>query len=410
MPEKFISELEKWRETSFILACLRSKKDNPPPPGLGGDDMDWNYVFHLLEAHGLIPFLYLKLKDSSISGIPERFLTAARDYFHANELRNRMLREELLKLLEALAQAGIDAIPLKGIVYAHTLYASPAARQFGDIDLLLHDSDISKAKEILEHHDYHAVYEQKVLAEGNSELTPAQQSVYRSVYHEYELQSRDGLIHIDLHWRLLPRMYPTNLPVNLIWRNLATAKISDLPIKTMSPELDLVYLCIHGAKDGWSELKWAADISELISTRNELDWERVGELSRTLYCRKILWTGLCLANWVTGVSIPKDMVPRIATSRRLGKTIEKLQRRLLTQPDRKFRRVPGLGINKTYLQLCDRRIDQLTYIFRMLTYTQARDWNVFGFRDQPPKLWPWIRPFRVLAYCAHKAWLKKTEF
>lgn len=410
MPEKYVTKVEKWREANFILACLRSERNSAPPPELYEDSIDWDYTFRLVEAHGLVPYLYLKLQDNTISGIPEEFTATARDYFHANELRNRMLREELVKLLEAFAEADIDAVPLKGIVYAHTLYENPAARQFGDIDFLLHDADISQAKQILEQHDYHAVYEQKVLAEGNSELTQAQESVYRSVYHEYELQSSDGLVHIDLHWRLLPRVYPTDLPVRLIWKNLATSTINGVSIKIISPELDLLYLCIHGAKDGWSELKWATDISARINARNELDWNRVVELSRMLRCRKMLWAGLSLANWVTGISIPQDLDPRIASNRRLRKTIEKLKRRLLSTPDRKFRRVPGLGINKTYLQLCDGRIDQLKHIFRMLTYTQARDWNLFGFGDKPPRLWPWIRPFRVMAHCVHKVWMKRPEF
>jgi hypothetical protein len=394
---------DKQRETCFLLACLKNGNSNRPTSRNSPDDLDWNYVFHLAEAHGLIPLLYLKLKDDDMAGMPPAFIETAGDHFQANELRNRMLREELLRLLENFAEAGIRGIPLKGVVYAHTLYEHPAARQFGDIDFLVGAEDIDRAKNLLEQQHYRTVYEPLVLSEGNTDLSPAQQSVYRHVYHEYELRSSDGLVHVDLHWRLLPRTYPTELPIDLIWQNLTTASINGVPVAVVCPELDLLYLCIHGAKDGWSELKWATDISSLIGTADRLDWNRVQELSRGLRCRKMLWAGLQLANWVTGVPVPEHLDPHISSDPQLKKVISKLQRRLLSQPERKFRRVPCLGINKTYLQLCDSWIDQLRYTFRMLTYTQVRDWNLFGFDDKPPRLWPYIRPFRILARCVGKA-------
>lgn len=393
-------------ETRFLLACLRDSgniEQHSSPQDFAKSNINWNYILKLAYAHGLISVLYLKLNSKPNSGLPAEFTRHLENHFRANELRNRMLREEFRNLMEAFHKANIKAIPLKGIVYSQTLYSNPSARQFADIDFLLHDEDIEPAKQLLEDQGYLTVYEHRSVSDGSSKLATLQESIYRSIYHEYELQSRDRLINIDLHWRLSPRMYPTDLNIDLVWRNLVPAVINGIQANILSDEMDILYLCMHAAKDGWCELKWAVDISELLRSKRNIDWHQVWHFSEYLRCKKMVLVGLALANWVTGAVLPEGVAEEISSSRATMRAVNDLQRRLLSNPDRKFSRVPCLLINRTYLQLCDSTADKVTYIFRVLTYAQPRDFNVLGLTGRLLPIWPWLRPFRIFVHCTKKS-------
>jgi len=407
------SEVIPSRETEFLLACLRSRyavEAHASLRQLAGREMDWDYIVHMLYAHGLLPYLHLGLSPLSPDYLPGKFLWLLEEHFRANDLRNRMHREEFRRLLEVFNQAGIRTIPLKGIVYASTIYENPAARQFGDIDFLVHEADIDRVKQLFEQQGYLPVYERMVLSGGETDLSAAQESIYRSVYHEYEFQSQDGLIHVDVHWSLLPRVYPVELTDDLVWQNLVTSTIGGVQVDTLSYELNLLYLCIHAAKDGWSELKWAVDISELIHTHDNMDWEYVRVLAKQLRCEKMLMMGLMLAVWLTGVPVPDGTIEHRVSRRSMQRIMNRLQQRLLLHPERKFSRIPCLGINQTYLQLCDTAYDKIVYVFRRLSYTQARDFNTLGLTESLLPVWPWLRPFRVIAHCVRKTFKEKAKF
>jgi hypothetical protein len=401
------------REAQFLLACLRSRHDveqHALIQQLASGEMDWDYIARIMYAHGLLPFLHLRLSPLPPGYLPDSYLRYLKEHFLANDLRNRMLREEFRRLLGMFEQAGIRAIPLKGIVYASAIYENPAARQFGDLDFLVRSNDIDHAKQLFKQQGYRPVYEQMVLSGGAADLSAAQESIYRSVYHEYEFQSQDGLVHVDLHWCLLPRVYPIEFSDDLVWQNLVESTIGGVQTDTLSDELNLLYLCIHAAKDGWSELKWAVDISELVNARDEMDWEYIRKLAKQLRCEKMLRMGLMLAVWLTGISVPDGTIEHRASDRSMQRIMNRLQQRLFSRPERKFNRISCLGINKIYLQLCDTVFDKIVYVFRRFTYAQARDFNVLGLTESLLPVWPLLRPFRVIAHCARKTFKELTKF
>ena len=70
---------------------------------------------------------------------------------------------------------------------------------------------------------------------------------------------------IDLHWRLFRNSFlPANARLEEVgedWINLGCERIPTLPALRL-----LLYLCVHGALDGWLRLKWLADIGALLHT------------------------------------------------------------------------------------------------------------------------------------------------
>ena len=58
---------------------------------------------------------------------------------------------------------------------------------------------------------------------------------------------------IELHWRWvhIPGMFE---PGEAVWDSAVNVEIAGVQLKTLSPEYNLLYLCVHGAKHCWLKL------------------------------------------------------------------------------------------------------------------------------------------------------------
>jgi hypothetical protein len=216
------------------------------------------------------------------------------------------------------------------------------------------------------------------------------------VYHEFSFVSSDGLVYVDVHWRLSPSVYPTGIPAGLPLSEIADGGVLLAPY-------DLVYLCMHAAKDGWSELKWAIDIAYLMKDFTTLEWQVTWELAQRFRLRRVLWTGILLAEWLTGQ--PAPALDDCADQRYLpsARAIAQLRNRLMRTPERKHRLVSCLGLNKTYMALCDSNFDKFVYVFRMFTYPQPRDFIRLGLTPMLLPVWGLLRPFAITVHCLLRA-------
>ena len=146
---------------------------------------------------------------------------------------------------------------LKGIPLAIAAYRDPTLRDAGDIDLLVAEKDIFAAEQILQSEGF-------VRIDPQARLTPRRLRSYLAHQKDlaYEHPVTGALI--DLHWRLYRNAWlPANARIEDLepaWVDLGSERIPTLT----APSL-LLYLCMHGALDGWLRLKWLADISALCS-------------------------------------------------------------------------------------------------------------------------------------------------
>lgn len=98
-------------------------------PDLSGDET------RALVIHGVAPLVY------SVARVPqlraEAIRAAALEALRLDDVRN---------VLDALANAGVEALILKGTALAYDLYASPELRPRGDTDLLIASGDLGRAR------------------------------------------------------------------------------------------------------------------------------------------------------------------------------------------------------------------------------------------------------------------------
>jgi len=98
-------------------------------------------------------------------------------------------RLEIARLVNALAERGVRSMLLKGAALAYTLYADPALRPRGDIDLLVSPTDRARAADALTAIGYQPI------SEGGGETSFTQA--------HFRVTDRFGLAHtVDLHWRI----------------------------------------------------------------------------------------------------------------------------------------------------------------------------------------------------------------
>src|SRR5262245_44003285 len=112
-----------------LLRVAASATDGSPLDAgrLPGETDGWTALAAEAEAHGLVPLAHACLGPHRVR-IPE----ATMQQLDALVLRNRVWHRErmvaLSEILEALRQASIDTIVLKGAALAWTIYPSPAMR------------------------------------------------------------------------------------------------------------------------------------------------------------------------------------------------------------------------------------------------------------------------------------------
>lgn len=135
--------------------------------------------------HGVQGLVHRRLQRSTAT---EGWTTSVRDELSAayrQQLALELLRaRELRRVVEALGDAGVELLVLKGAALAYCLYEEPSLRERGDTDLLVREVDRTRAHRTLISLGY------RPWSAMGSRVASYQQT-YISDHHN-----------IDLHWRL----------------------------------------------------------------------------------------------------------------------------------------------------------------------------------------------------------------
>lgn len=125
-------------DTKIITDLIQSEK------------LNWSRIFQVAVQNKVLGLLYNNLKRLIlISYIPMRYERNAKFFFLGNAIRNNELLKEYEKVIHALTQAGIKAVPLKGIYLVPNMYQEYGAREMSDVDLLVKREDSAKILEIM---------------------------------------------------------------------------------------------------------------------------------------------------------------------------------------------------------------------------------------------------------------------
>ncbi len=259
--------------------------------------LDWDRFLELGDRHDVVPLLHFHLSGFGPDLVPAAVTEKLQDEARSVARRNLYLNQELHGLFEALATAGVEAIALKGPILAAIAYPSPALRRYSDLDVLVRRKDVRKAMAVLSDRSY----------EPWETLSAAQEETLLNVGYSRPYGRKLDWIGVDLHWGFSRNFFAGEIEPAQIWHEAEFVTVQGRPIRSLPRPLLPLALCVHGAKHGpypWPKLKWIADMSELLRTRTEDDWEQTFQVAESLGLKRVLLLGLALPTQLLEAELP----------------------------------------------------------------------------------------------------------
>jgi len=199
-------------------------------------------------------------------------------------------------------------VPFKGPALAVRLYGDLSLRGFGDLDIMICERDVVRARHLLIDRGY---------APASVETGDLNQFLHD--HHELLLYRADGNVRVHLHWRFTSRTACLAGDPERFLQHLETLSVVGEQMRSLRPETYLLLLSIHAAKHRWVQLKFICDIAEIVAVP-DLDWNFVLQEANDLGLKRVLGTGLLLAQGLLGASVP----PKLAQDLRVDRTAKAL--------------------------------------------------------------------------------------
>ncbi len=288
-------------EAHLLLACARTTLDPKVVEKIRGllkHQLDWDYVLRKAREHRIMPLVCRSL-DAFPEAVPKEILHRLQSDFFAHARRNLFFTGELLKLLALMEEHGISAVPYKGPVLSASAYGNVVLRTFVDLDVLIHERDILRAKELLLSRGFQTLKTQLTRAQEEARLRSRDQKDIVFVHP-------DLAIKVDLHWRIAS-LFLFPLESGPLWQRLGTIGLGGASVSNFSAEDMLLILCVHGAKHSFKRLQWICDIAELIRANPNMDWNQVLKRAGNLRSVRMLSLGLLLASNLLDATIPREV-------------------------------------------------------------------------------------------------------
>lgn len=373
------------KEVQLLLCCARTSINAATAETIENfcyDDLNWTWLLLLAAQHDVSCLIYQTLQHTCPDVIPAPVIDQLRQDFQTCTLNNLFFTQELLKLLELFEAHHIPVLPYKGPALTLALYGSLSLRTFCDLDLLIRPQDLIQVKLLL-------------AAEGYDTLAVDNTQEAANVWSDSERDfvRQDGKVVLDLHWRITPRFFPFELPVEELWNRRQSLELLGARVPTLAPEDLLLALCVHGAKECWSKLKWICDVAELIRANPNLDWDWVLTQAKHLYSQRILLLGVALAWQLLGTRLPETMLAVIRSDRTLTVLMQQVCCYLFgPQPGQERNLYPTLF----RLWVRDRTLDQMQYFVWRLFVPNVRDRSLIVLPKPLSSFYYLLRPLRLL--------------
>lgn len=248
-------------EDALLAKCANPRTSETKIRGLLKSDINWDNLVNLANSKQIAPLIYQNLQEIDRDLVPKKALKRLYGLYNST-LRLRLIAWDQFKgLANSLGKAGVEFIPLKGLILAETVYPHIAVRPSIDLDILVRKENLSETSKLL------------------SKLGYQRQERYYSFKFCQQVGvnfnfMKENNLPLDLHWHIIRPPYSKNIRIDKLWESAVTRNINGQKTLVLSPENQLLHLCLHFATHGYAGLLWLIDISELIHTYHEnLDWK-----------------------------------------------------------------------------------------------------------------------------------------
>ena len=331
--------------------------------------VDWNSLLKMATENKVITLFYHNLLSINNQIFPQIINNNLKKYLRSNNIKNKILTQELIRLINLLKNQNIQAIPFKGSILAVSAYGNLALRQFVDIDILVEKKNIWQARELLLNEGYH----------NKENLTQEQEiaqleSRYVKAYTYY---SPNKGVEIEIHWKL--RADYTLFPINYqqLWQEKTYFCLDNQNILCLCPEDEFLYLCVHGCGDRWKNLAQICDLAAFIVSHKELNWAKLLAKAKQVNCQTRLLLSLALTQNLLEIELPSFIQEKIVKNSQIIWLNKWVVKNLFSQAEKQD--------NDSFLdqaifdlKLLDRFQDQIQYIIDRSILLTAKKYHL-GF-------------------------------
>ena len=368
------AQMQLSREFDLLLACIGGATAERIRQ-LIRRDLDWQTLFRITEHHRLIPQVYSGLCPVA-DLVPAEVLHKLRCCYEANVRQSLRLSRDLIRVLDHFESSGIRALAYKGPTLASMLHGDFSQRQFVDIDLLVHPSDVQKSKAALIELGYMI----------GSEFSPRQVESYVRSGYEYVFDLPDARNVLELKWRILPRFYTIDFDVAGFFDRSVVVDVGGRSVYTLCPEDLLLVLCVHAAKHAWAELSFLSDISQLIES--PIKWDQVLEQASQLGIQRIVAVNLMLAQSLLGMMLP----PPLHKPEEAGVIACKIILRIAESQEVDTESAPYFRL---MLGLRERLRDRMRFLWRLIFTPSVGEWDAVRLPAWLSPLYHVVRMWRL---------------
>jgi hypothetical protein len=368
-------------EVDLMLCCARTcstPQMSVRIKGIASQDVDWQVFLQLVTSHGVRPLVYQTLHTTCWEALPEAARQELSHFYSVNSAKNRFLAGELLHILQLFDAEQILAVPFKGPVLATILYRDLGLREFSDLDILIRERDIPKAREILSNQGYRSNL-------ANAVITPD--------VNVDELHSASTGISIELHWQFSPRRFVPSLSAEHVWNGVEQVVIFGRKKKIWSFSFQdmFLFLAVHGGKHCWSSLKWLCDLAEFIRSNPEVDWPGLFNRAETLGAARTCRLGTYLAAELLQAEAPATVACVVQEDAQVTHFAAEV--RLRIQEARDVDPIEGQIFN---LRLKERFYDKVRYVFMQCMQYSGEEERFLSLPSSLSFVYIFIRPIWLL--------------
>jgi len=369
-------------EFQLLLACARAQL-NPAAAGeiasAAAQPFDWLKAINLASGHRLSPVLISQVQQHAATRLPETMRLYLTECFRAQTIRNFELTRELLEVLSVLEKSSVGTLAFKGPVLAQQLYGHLSLREFLDLDILVAPTDASTVIALLSAKGF----------EPQFVLTRPQFTRYQTMRSQMGLYHPAKKVQVEVHWALLTPGYTFSPAAQIIWESIQTVSIAGRAIQTFSPEIQVLFSCLHQAKHNWSRLGWLMDLAALIRQPLAVDWQQIQDRAGSFGTARMILVSLRLVQLLFQVTLPAGITERITDDAYSIKISEQILKRLLLAEKKPDQPQPSKPLFRASMES---PADRAFFWFDTVLRPTPLEWAVLPL---PDSLYPLYYPIRL---------------
>jgi hypothetical protein len=298
--------------------------------------------------------------------VPSHFLETLIELYRSNAIFSLKMSRELDRICKQFQDEQVTIVPFKGPIFGEFAYGDLCLRPFCDLDFLVNKQDIARAKALL-------------LADGYElefDIDRTRETAFLRQECEYTFINHRKQISVDLHWGIVRNYASFGLSVDEILKHLIPFEFFGRQIMIPSPEYTLLILILHnGGKHQWEGLLGIFDVAQLISSRKDLDWDKVINIAAEKGMSRALHLGLYLAQDLLSVELPASVSRRMQDDSTIKSVAAQISTRLFASAESPPTKLEHLLFS---LNTRARAVDKIRYCLAQLVTSDHEDRNHFA--------------------------------